>query len=158
MSKPGAKSFTCETKVWKTKTKGMARLEWFWRHIYDEVLGFRPNLIMLEGYAYGVSRGNSAISMGELGGIVRYVLYQMGAPVVIIPPAKLKKFVTGRGNANKEIVMLEAYKRFAIDAPTTDEVEATALAIMAAVGVYDLKVDLPKKNLEALDDVEFTRA
>lgn len=152
---PGGTSFTYQTDVLKTSTKGVTRLKWFYLKMQELVVLFRPDIIVLEGYAYGVARGNSAISMGELGGIVRFALAEMDAAPVVIPPAKLKKFITGKGNANKEIVLLELYKRFNVDVPTSDEGDATGLALMAAVGCYDLQCRIPKVNFQALEEVEW---
>ena len=126
-------------------------MDWFKRGMAEELEEFEPDLIVLEGYAY--SRGNQAHQIGELGGVIRWLFYDLDRVPVVIAPAKLKKFVTGKGNANKALVMMEAYKRFAIDVPTTDEVEATALAIMGAVGTHGLVVGLPKVNMEALEGV-----
>jgi len=152
MAHPGLKSFRATTKVWSPRiVKGVVRLDYFVRAINNEVAEFQPDLIVLEGYAY--SRGNQAHQIGELGGVIRLTLFLVDRIPVIIAPAKLKKFVTGKGNANKELVMMDGYKRFGIDVPTTDEVEATALAIMGAVGTHGLVVDLPKVNLEALEGV-----
>ncbi len=151
----GGMSFTYRTDVLKTSTKGVTRLKWFYLKMQELVRDFAPDIIVLEGYAYGVARGNSAISMGELGGIIRFALSEVDAAPVIVPPAKLKKFVTGKGNAGKDIVLLELYKRFEVDVPTSDEGDATGLALMAAVGLYDLNVVLPKANLDALKDVEW---
>ena len=152
MAHPGLKSFSAATEVWSPRLhKGAARLDWFKRGMTEELEEFEPDLIVMEGYAY--SRGNQAHQIGELGGVIRWLFYDLDRVPVVIAPAKLKKFVTGKGNANKALVMMEAYKRFAIDVPTTDEVEATALAIMGAVGTHGLVVGLPKVNMEALEGV-----
>lgn len=151
MAHPGLKSFHATTKVWSPKINGANRLDWFVRSIDNELVEFEPDLIVLEGYAF--NRGNQAHQIGELGGVIRLAMFLVDRIPVIIAPAKLKKFVTGKGNANKELVMMDGYKRFGIDVPTTDEVEATALAIMGAVGTHGLVVDLPKVNLEALGGV-----
>ena len=151
MARPGLKTYKTHTKVWSPKIKGANRLDWFVRSIDNELVEFEPDLIVLEGYAF--NRGNQAHQIGELGGVIRLALFLKDRIPVIIAPAKLKKFVTGKGNANKELVMMDGYKRFGIDVPTTDEVEATALAIMGAVGTHGLQVSLPQVNLAALEGV-----
>ncbi len=141
------------TETWGPRRRGAERLAWFYSKLEKTVLKFRPNMIALEGYAY--AKGNQAHQIGELGGVLRFLLHRMGATPTIIAPAKLKKFVTGKGNSGKDIMMLEAYKRFGIDTPTTDECDATCLALMVAVGRYGLEVDLPKVNLTALEGIEY---
>lgn len=146
--------FEYKTEVWKSKLAGTERLEWFRLALRDSIRDVALSMIVLEGYAYGVSRGNSAILMGELGGVLRVEMRAQGWSPVVVPPSKLKKFVTGKGNAGKDVMMLEAYKRFGIEAKTSDEVDATGLALMGATH-FGLKLTLPKVNLEALVDVEW---
>lgn len=146
--------FEYETEVWKSGLLGVDRLEWFRRSLKDEIRDVALSMIVIEGYAYGVSRGNSAISMGELGGVLRVEMRSQGWTPVVVPPAKLKKFVTGKGNSGKDVMMKEAYKRFGIEAKTSDEVDATGLALMGAVH-FGLKLKLPGVNMEAVKDVEW---
>ena len=60
--------------------------------------------IALEGYAYA-SRASSVFPLAENVGILKYKLKkEMGIEPEIIPPSKVKKFASGRGNANKEVL------------------------------------------------------
>jgi len=140
-----------ETTTWGPRLSGATRLRWFKEKLERTVVDFGPLLVMLEGYAY--NKGQGAHQMGELGGIVRWVLHEMGAPTVIVPPAKLKKFVTGRGNAGKPDVMMGAYKRFGIERHTQDEVEAECLAVMGAMWKFGMEIKLPKAQLAVLDEL-----
>ncbi len=144
-----------QTEVWKTGSRGAARLSWFYDKITDELEEQRPGLVVIEGYAY--ARGNQQAQMGELGGVIRLALQESGVTWMVIPPTSLKKFVTGKGNSPKDRVMMEAWKRFEIDVPTTDETEATCLALMGATGCYDYLPNVPKVNLAALTKLEFPR-
>ncbi len=146
--------WAADTEVWKTDSRGAVRLSWFYAKMRDE-LERGPALVVIEGYAY--ARGNQQAAMGELGGVIRLALQESGVSWMVIPPSNLKKFVTGKGNSPKERVMLDAYKRFWIDGPTTDEVEATCLALMGAVGSFDLETPLPEVNLQSLVKLEFPR-
>lgn len=143
------KSFTFETRALSPKMRGTSRLEWFMRELAAEVENFQPHAVMLEGYAY--AKGNQAHQVGELGGVIRLMFHLNNVGYVEVPPAKLKKFVTGKGNAAKDRVQIEAYKRFGVDTPTSDETEATCLALFAAVGYFGLDVTLPKANTEVFD-------
>jgi crossover junction endodeoxyribonuclease RuvC len=153
MAREGLSSFTIDTDVWKPKVRGTQRLAWFDRTMASELLTFDPQLVVIEGYAYG--KGNSAHQIGELGGIIRLTLHEQDSEWVEIAPSKLKKFVTGKGNAPKDSMMIEAYKRFKVDVPTSDECDAASLAIMGAVGKGWLNVELPKVNMEAVEGVEW---
>ncbi len=142
-------------EVWKTSLRGSARLEWFYDSMIRLLATEMPLLVVVEGYAY--ARGNQQAAMGELGGVVRLALHKWGGDVVVVPPSSLKKFVTGKGNAPKDKVMMEAYKRFEIDVPTTDECEALCLALMGATGSFDYVPNLPVAHLEALKKIKWMR-
>ena len=141
--------------IWKTSLRGSARLDWFYDQMIRELATEIPTLVVLEGYAY--ARPNQQAAIGELGGVVRLALHKWGGDWVVVPPSSLKKFVTGKGNAPKDRVMMEAYKRFEIDVPTTDETEALCLALMGATGSFDYVPNLPVVHLEALKKIDWPR-
>jgi len=64
----------------------------------DKVSGCKH--IALEGYAYNAT--GRVFHIAENTGVLKYKLYQQSIPVDIIPPSEVKKFATGKGNANKE--------------------------------------------------------
>ena len=64
----------------------------------------------------------------------------MGIAFVEIPPNVLKKYLTGKGNANKEAMMLSVYKRFGFEAYTNNVGDAFALA---SAGLCILGADVP---------------
>jgi crossover junction endodeoxyribonuclease RuvC len=84
------------------------------------------DLVIIEGYAFG-AKGSSAISLGELGGVIRTWLYESNIKFVEIPPTQIKKFITGSGIAAKEIMLKEVFKRYGFD--TNDNNLADAYAI-----------------------------
>lgn len=56
--------------------------------------------IRFEGYSFG-SKGQ-VFDLAENTGMMKYKLYKDGYPIVVVPPTVIKKFATGKGNANKE--------------------------------------------------------
>lgn len=56
--------------------------------------------IAVEGYAYAAT-SNRIFQVAENTGLLKYKLYQLGIPVTVIPPTDVKKFATGKGNADK---------------------------------------------------------
>lgn len=64
--------------------------------------------INLEGYAMGSGRGGMTFTIGESTGFLKSALYDAGLKVNIVAPTSLKKFATGKGNANKD-KMYEAF-------------------------------------------------
>jgi Holliday junction resolvasome RuvABC endonuclease subunit len=84
------------------------------------------NLVLIENYAFG--KTNQAHQMGELGGVIRLMLFEEGYEFFVIPPTRLKKFLTGKGVADKNIILKEVFKRWKFD--VDDDNVADALVLM----------------------------
>ncbi len=123
-----------------SKSKGMERLGDIAAHILKVVEKYEPELIGLEGFSYG-SKFNHEFMYG-VGTIVRYFLWQQGYDYQLVPPSTLKKFVTGKGNSKKAMILKEVYKLWHFDATTDNEADAFAIAMCAyltSLGVVDKK-------------------
>ncbi len=86
----------------------------------------QPIRCAVEGYSMGSKNGREMA--GELGGQVRLALWLRGIPFRDVPPTTLKAFVTGKGNADKEVMLREVYKRWGYDADDNNDCDAYALA------------------------------
>ena len=111
----------------------------------SEVVGKYKPVPCIEGYAY--ANQHTLVTLVEVGTMLRYMLHKEAmksffAPYTVIPPTVLKKFVTGKGNARKDSMRLELFKRWRLEAPTDNEVDALALALFGAVMTDTL--DAPK--------------
>jgi Holliday junction resolvasome RuvABC endonuclease subunit len=60
------------------------------------------SLVVLEDYSFG-STGR-VFHIAENAGLLKYKMYKKGLPFVTIAPTIIKKFATGKGNANKELL------------------------------------------------------
>lgn len=100
-----------------------------WETIKDAVMGFamHAHQVTIEGYAFG-SDTAWATSLRELGGIVRYHLRKARLPLVEVTPTQLKKFATGDGRADKNIVLKEVFKRWELDLSDDNMADAFVLA------------------------------
>lgn len=87
------------------------------------------DLVVMEGHSFH-SQNTHAHSMGELHGVVKVCLLQRGVPFVIVAPTQLKKFATGRGNADKDAVLVAAVNHGA-KVNNTDCADAWWLRAMA---------------------------
>ena len=58
--------------------------------------------IAIEGYAYSAS--GRVFQIAENTGLLKYKIYQTGIPITIIPPTEVKKYATGKGNADKQMM------------------------------------------------------
>ena len=164
--------------VWRTKTdtvrlhhmvrktpkdiKGADRLRWIRDALMGDVaihMGVlaedmptnHQTLIMIEGYAAQAKW--RAHQIGELGGVMRVAMLEADVPFLAIAPTVLKKFVTGKGNAPKSVVMKYLLSYFKIDVDEDDAADATGLALMGAylVGGYSR---LTQARQDAFDKVE----
>lgn len=114
-------------EVIKTKAKGMERLQVISEAVVqhaiamdftDDPAGVPVDVhVFLEGYAF--ARPNQAHQLGELGGVVRYRLWDAGVPYTDVAPAALKKFATSKGNAKKPD-MLDASRRAGYEGSNDD--------------------------------------
>ena len=69
--------------------------------------------VAIENYAYG-AKGKQTV-LAELGGILRHALIKLVEKITEIAPQSLKKFVVGKGNAPKDLMLLSIYKRYKED-------------------------------------------
>lgn len=112
------------TAAIKTDLKGPARLSYL-RDCIQQIVA-NADLVVLENYAY--SRPNQAHQIGELGGVLRVMLYESGVKWIEVAPAAVKKFATGKGNAVKEAVAVGVYRHWGKEFKTNDETDAAVLA------------------------------
>lgn len=87
-----------------TNLKGMERISEIANRLLQVVCDLNDPAVVIEGYSFS-SRASHAHSAGELGGVVRYLLWRNGVPFVEVPPTNRAKFATGRGNASKAEVV-----------------------------------------------------
>ena len=89
--------------------------------------------VALEGYSFG-SQSNRLFQIAENAAILKYKCYQNSLPLDIIPPSQIKKFATGKGNANKEAM----YESFLKDAGVDIRKEITPSASKIINPVSDI--------------------
>lgn len=105
--------------------------------------------ICIEGY--GFARTSNIEPLFCIGTLLRYKMYEATLQYKNIPPTSLKKFVTGKGNSAKDVMMKELYKRWKIDTNNNNEADAHGLALFGLAMAGHLKV--PKDNMDAVDKV-----
>lgn len=108
------------------KLKGVERLAWFETELKELIWFHKPTLAVIENYAFGAT--NQLAQLGELGGICRLILHRNDVPFIEVAPTTLKKFVTGKGNSEKNAMMLQCYKLWNVEFSDNNEADAFALA------------------------------
>lgn len=96
---------------------------------------FIPDIICLhsvfvEGPSYS-SNGAFQLQMGALHFYLRIFLYKHKVDYKIIAPGTLKKFVADTGNAKKELMLLNVYKKWGVEFKDNNLADAYGLARMA---------------------------
>lgn len=69
-----------------------------------EAIDGNNSVIGLEGYAFGASR-SLVFNIAEHTAVLKYKLINNKHTLNIIPPTVAKKYATGKGNANKEMMV-----------------------------------------------------
>lgn len=141
------------TWVYKSERTGASRLadiQWWLESKFDELdLGEnRVQEIAMEGT---VVASHAASMLGELSGLVKITCWwyfdgtnnsvipyppHLRVPLQI-PPMTLKKFAAGKGNAKKQEMLLQIYKRWGIEFNNDNAADAYALARLATGTTID---------------------
>lgn len=83
--------------------------------------------INIEALAFG-ARGNVMLQLAALHYHVRIELYKRNFIYDVTSPTEVKKFVTGKGNAKKELMLLNVYKKWGISFDNNNLCDAYSLA------------------------------
>jgi len=116
-----------------SKHYGVKRLSDFREMLGNLFYPYRKNghelFIAIEGYSF--ASNTQGIALGELGGMMRLYMYELGIKCVEVPPTVVKKFATGKGNSDKIAMGVALQKQFGMEYPTSDQTDAHFLALIA---------------------------
>ena len=115
------------TTVYKSPLRGVNRLYDIKDHIVSSLQFRTVKDVSIEGYAFGSQMANM---LGELGGVVKLTLYEIGPYYpLIVPPTTLKKYVTGKGQGvSKSQILLHVYKKWGVELNDDNAADSYALA------------------------------
>ena len=103
-------------------------------HISLSILEFinlhKPTMVTIEDYFAGKMMG-SVIQLAELGTLVRYILIKNKIGFYTVAPMQLKKFGTGKGNCEKDVIMKYIFKKWNVDVNNNNIADACVLAYVA---------------------------
>jgi crossover junction endodeoxyribonuclease RuvC len=142
--------------------------------ISDYVSEYRSEqcLVVIEGYAMGFAgkkKGGESVGpstgrlfdLGELGGVVKYTLYNRGIKFILVTPGQLKKFATGKGNGPKSNVRVGVLKKWTLDFEDDNICDSYVLARMGfhymGIGL-DLCTQEQLKVIAAIEKVPYDNA
>jgi Holliday junction resolvasome RuvABC endonuclease subunit len=117
------------------KLRGTPRLDYIHAYIYDvmteRTIDRRVELVVMEGYNYGAARGRGnpgrLFDIGELGGMIKMEMQTREVPLLIVPPASLKMFVTGNGVAQKPDMIAAVEKQWGVTTKSDNIADAVGL-------------------------------
>lgn len=90
---------------------------------------------------------------GMVHGVVRAYLCDWRTPYALITPASVKKYATGKGNADKTAMALAAFKRAGVEFGDDNQCDAWWLRAMALDYYGSPVVEVPQSHRVALDGV-----
>lgn len=92
---------------------------------------------------------------GMVHGITRWALIDAGIPYTLIPPASLKKYATGKGNAAKPDMRMALYQRANLDLRDDNECDAWWLRAMGLDHLGHPPVPMPTTHRTALEKINW---
>lgn len=128
---------------------GVDRLLAIENWLMEVLSGWDIDWICMEGYANGSKFGREVA--GELGYATKRLLRRWHPQQLlptIVPPTSLKKFVTGKGNAKKNEMLLGVYKKWGVE--YSDDNLADAYSLARVGEALDTDVPLAKYQQEVL--------
>lgn len=103
-----------------------------------------------------VLASHSALVLGELSALVKLTIYDYFDDdtrfPVMVPPMTLKKYAAGKGNAKKQEMLLQMYKRWGVEFSDDNAADSYALARLAA-GIAKDKVE--ESVVEQMKDLKY---
>jgi len=97
---------------------------------YISSLVASDDIVYLEGLSHA-SQGQAKSQMGAVHYITRIFLFENGIKYKIVTPSELKKFVTGKGQCKKDLILLNVFKKWGVEFDNSDLADAYGLARMA---------------------------
>ena len=91
---------------------------------------YKPSLVVIEGLVLGSIKSTSTAQLAGLHYLLRWELNERGDQdgFLVVPPSTLKKFVTGKGNAKKDQMLLKTFKRWGVEFNDHNVCDAYGLA------------------------------
>jgi crossover junction endodeoxyribonuclease RuvC len=117
------------------------------------------HLVVVEGPSFGSGANARQSGHHERGGLwwlVTYRLWRREIPFAVVPPATLKRYATGKGNAPKDAVLAAAIRRYReVDFDGNDQADALVLAAMGADHLGRPIAPVPQASRAALGAVQW---
>jgi crossover junction endodeoxyribonuclease RuvC len=128
----------------------LKRLEKIVEEIEKIVEETQPNVAVIENLAFMARNTTALTQLAGLNYFVRAMLSKRNIPFFLCAPTSLKKFATGKGNCEKDHIILEAYKQFGEDNIDNNIADALFLAKIGCI-ILDDKVNTTVYQKDVID-------
>jgi crossover junction endodeoxyribonuclease RuvC len=121
-----------ETKPGTKPMDQIDRITGIFQTIYDWVnnkAAGRKVCVVMEDFAY--AQANQMAALGGLGWFLRIMFARAGWHFSTCPTSVLKQVATGKGNSEKEVVMMCVYKRWTFESSDNNVADAYVLGKLA---------------------------
>lgn len=102
---------------------------------------YNITMTYIEDISYG-STGDGSTQLAGLNYFIRVNLLNLNMPFYMVTPSQLKKYITGNGQAKKELMLKEVYKRWGEDFNSDNICDAYSLSRFALdnfkKGIFEL--------------------
>jgi len=119
--------------------------------IRDQIKTDNIELAVIEGLAFSIRKTRAIMQLAALNYFVREKLMNLKIPFIIVSPPTLKKFITGRGNSPKDIMLLATFKKYKIYFTDDNLCDAFGLAMCGSALLNQYPFKLNKPQIEVIN-------
>ncbi|CAA2141437.1 crossover junction endodeoxyribonuclease RuvC [Hyphomicrobium sp. ghe19] len=119
-------------------TSGLQRVQLIAVEIMSAIHELKPDVIVIEGYSLHLGHASSVVPLVELGGVLRFLMMLDGLKWLDPRASVLKKFVTGKGTAQKDQMMMWVLKRWGHTSKSNNTADAYGLACIGLASMNRL--------------------
>lgn len=109
----GENNLISESFIPSSDLLDMRRIAFFKERIESQFKKYKVTKVIIENFSYG-STGRSTLDLAQLGGVIRYMMYENNIPYFLCPPRNAKAYITGFSKAEKEQIQGSIMERFGI--------------------------------------------
>jgi crossover junction endodeoxyribonuclease RuvC len=123
--------------------------------IVEEITAFIPmgSLVMIEGPSYN-SKSTSHHDRSGLWWALSFTLHEMGCELCVVSPSQRMMYATGKGVADKDLVLASAVKRYPDIDVTGNDVADGVILLAMGMRLIGRQIDqLPRTHVRALDKI-----
>jgi Holliday junction resolvasome RuvABC endonuclease subunit len=108
-------------------------------------------VVIIEGFAFA-AKGRAVYQMAGLQYLVRHLLFQKAVPFKLVTPNQAKKFLTGKHNSDKNLILLKTFRVYGIEVEDDNIADAINMNKIgqAILGLLELSNQAQQEVVEEL--------